>query len=62
MLLKQSKIERKFVFVEEKWLYLEEGKYNAILAPDEEAEHHNINSERFMQKVMFLCAVVRFRF
>lgn len=50
------------VHVDEKWFYLKEGKLNAILAPGEKMPVRNVQSKRFMTKVMFLCAVARPRF
>lgn len=45
--------------VDEKWFYLKEGKLNAILAPVEDLALRNIQSKRFITKLMFLSAVPR---
>lgn len=50
------------IHVDEKWFYLKEGKLNAILGPNEEMPYRNVQSKRFITKVMFLCAVARPRF
>lgn len=50
------------IHVDEKWFYLKEGKLNAILAPEEDMPFRNVQSKRFITKIMFLCAVARPRF
>lgn len=50
------------IHADEKWFYLKEGKLNAILAFDEDMPYGNVQSKRFLTKVMFMCAVARPRF
>lgn len=50
------------IHIDEKWFYLKEGKLNAIIAPEEDMPFRNVQSKRFITKVMFLCAVARPRF
>jgi len=65
---KHGRISKEFhgmhdrIHVDEKWFYLKEGKLNAILCPHEIMPARNVQSKRFITKVMFLCAVARPRF
>lgn len=47
------------VHVDEKWFFMKEVKKNYYLADGEEEPHRTSKSKRFIQKIMFLCAVAR---
>lgn len=48
--------------LDKKWFYLKEEKPNASLGPDEDMPYRNVQSKRFITKVMFLRADARPRF
>lgn len=50
------------IHVDEKWFYLKEGKLSALVGPEEGMPSRNVQSRRFITKVMFLAAVARPRF
>ena len=50
------------VHVDKKWFYLTEDSAHFYLALGEKAPHRQTRSKRYVQKVMFLCAVARPRY
>ena len=47
------------IHVDEKWFYMKKLTQTVYLAPGEEPPERSTKSKRFVQKVMFLCAVAR---
>lgn len=47
------------VHVDEKWFYLSRDKMNFYLLPEEDVPHRQVQSKRFITKVMFLAALAK---
>ncbi|XP_057779850.1 uncharacterized protein LOC130998451 [Salvia miltiorrhiza] len=47
------------IHIDEKWFYLTKTKDRYYLMPDEEEPYRTCKSKRFIDKIMFMCAVAR---
>ena len=48
-----------YVHIDEKWLYMTKINKNYYLVPEETPPHQTYKSNRYITKVMFMCAVAR---